>query len=214
LTSLSLFPKIWWNIRVILKVTLFSPCLWASFHLLSSLLVVSAKYRHLIKSQYEMLKLSIYCTRFETNYNSCTDRNSEKIGSSSGGAQDNGKTGWNSVYHQNWWFSEFHLTLNANNVLFCRFFILISPCVWPNSGFWCCVFLTLRITLLSLLNPHLPPWAEPYNFENCPTPCTLPSMHTTKFLSVSLHVREYLKRHGVLQISTPEVEPRGIVFAK
>jgi hypothetical protein len=32
-------------------------------------------------------------------------------------------------------------------------FILISPCVWPNSGFWCCVFLTLRIiTLLSLLH--------------------------------------------------------------
>jgi hypothetical protein len=26
----------------------------------------------------------------------------------------------------------------------------ISPSVWwPNSGFWCCVFLTLRITLLS-----------------------------------------------------------------
>jgi hypothetical protein len=24
----------------------------------------------------------------------------------------------------------------------------ISRCVWPNSGFWCCVFLTLRITLL------------------------------------------------------------------
>jgi hypothetical protein len=28
-------------------------------------------------------------------------------------------------------------------------FLLISPCVWPNSGFWCCVFLTLRITLIS-----------------------------------------------------------------
>ncbi len=27
----------------------------------------------------------------------------------------------------------------------------ISPCVWPNLGFWCCVFLTLRITLLLLL---------------------------------------------------------------
>ncbi len=27
-------------------------------------------------------------------------------------------------------------------------FFLISPCVWPNSGFWCCVFLTLRITLM------------------------------------------------------------------
>jgi hypothetical protein len=26
-------------------------------------------------------------------------------------------------------------------------FFLISPYVWPNSGFWCCVFLTLPITL-------------------------------------------------------------------
>jgi hypothetical protein len=24
----------------------------------------------------------------------------------------------------------------------------ISPCVWPNSGFWCCVFLTLRISYI------------------------------------------------------------------
>jgi hypothetical protein len=28
-------------------------------------------------------------------------------------------------------------------------FFLMSPCVWPNSGFWCCVFLTLPITLIS-----------------------------------------------------------------
>jgi hypothetical protein len=27
-------------------------------------------------------------------------------------------------------------------------FFWISPCVWPNSGFWCCVFLTLQITLI------------------------------------------------------------------
>ncbi len=31
---------------------------------------------------------------------------------------------------------------------FAFFFFGISPCVWPNSGFWCCVFLTLRIPLL------------------------------------------------------------------
>jgi hypothetical protein len=30
-------------------------------------------------------------------------------------------------------------------------FLWILPCVWPNSGFLCCVFLTLRITLLLLL---------------------------------------------------------------
>jgi hypothetical protein len=28
------------------------------------------------------------------------------------------------------------------NVLHGRFF-WISPCVWPNSGYWCCLFLTL-----------------------------------------------------------------------
>jgi hypothetical protein len=27
-------------------------------------------------------------------------------------------------------------------------FLKISPCVWPNSGFWWCVSLTSRITLL------------------------------------------------------------------
>jgi hypothetical protein len=56
---------------------------------------------------------------------------------------------WNSVYHQNWWFSEFHPRLNAN-VLFCKFFWNLTLCMYDqNSGFWCCVFLTSRITLLS-----------------------------------------------------------------
>jgi len=32
----------------------------------------------------------------------------QNICSSSGGAQEKGKTGWNSVSHQSWWFSEFH----------------------------------------------------------------------------------------------------------
>ncbi len=43
--------------RVFYKVTLSSPCLWASFDPLSPLSVVSAKQRHFIKSQYEMLKI-------------------------------------------------------------------------------------------------------------------------------------------------------------
>jgi hypothetical protein len=34
-------------------------------------------------------------------------KSSENICSYSGGAQEKGKTGWNSVYHENWWFSEF-----------------------------------------------------------------------------------------------------------
>jgi len=78
---------------------------------------------------YEMLKLSIWSTRFETNYSSCTVRSSENICSSRGGAaEEKGKTGWNSVYHQSWWFSEFHPPLNAN-VLLCRFFFNLTLCM-------------------------------------------------------------------------------------
>jgi hypothetical protein len=33
------------------------------------------------------------------------------------------------------------------NVLFCRFFFNLTQCI-PKSGLWCCVFLTLRITLI------------------------------------------------------------------
>jgi cell division protein FtsW (lipid II flippase) len=40
----------------------------------------------------------------------------------------------------------FWISLNAN-VLICSFFKSLT-CVWPNSGFWCCVFITLLITLL------------------------------------------------------------------
>jgi hypothetical protein len=39
------------------------------------------------------LNLSIKCTRFQINYSSCTGRSSENICSSSGGAQEKGKTG-------------------------------------------------------------------------------------------------------------------------
>ncbi len=39
----------------------------------------------------------------EFNYSNCTDRSSENICRSSGGAQEKGKTGCHSVYHQNWW---------------------------------------------------------------------------------------------------------------
>ncbi len=35
----------------------------------------------------------IQCTMFETNYSSCTRKSNENIGTSSGGAQERGKTG-------------------------------------------------------------------------------------------------------------------------
>jgi hypothetical protein len=77
-----------------------------------------------------------------------TVRSSENTCNSSGGAQEEkGKTEWNSVYHQYWWFFELHPPFNANE-LFRRFFFYLTLCVWSNSGFWCCIFLTLRITRL------------------------------------------------------------------
>jgi hypothetical protein len=84
-------------INVIMKrqASLKSPCLHPVFGPvftpLSPLSVVSAKSVYFIKSQNEMLKLSISCTRFETNYSSCTRRSSENICSSSVGAQEKGK---------------------------------------------------------------------------------------------------------------------------
>ncbi len=41
--------------------------------------MVSAKDGNLIKSRYEMLKLNTQCTRFESNYSSCTGRSYMKI---------------------------------------------------------------------------------------------------------------------------------------
>jgi len=78
-------------------------------------------------------------------YSSCTCKSSENICCSSGGAQEKRKegvkTGWNSVWHQNWCTSEFHPP--GRLMYFFASFFKISPGVGPNSGFWCCVFLTL-----------------------------------------------------------------------
>jgi hypothetical protein len=39
----------------------------------------------------------------KSNYSNRTGRRSENRCSRSAGAQEKGNTGWNSVYHQNWW---------------------------------------------------------------------------------------------------------------
>ncbi len=52
-------------------------------------------------------------------------------------------------------------------------FLKISPCVWPNSGFWCCLCNTLRITLLNKQkDPYWGPVVQKYRLHifshNCP----------------------------------------------
>ncbi len=133
-------------IRVIPKVTLSSPCLWASFHPLSPL-------SWYLQSKHILRNLSMKC--WYSAFNAQGSRlivvvvqwGAVKIYVAALQAlRKKDRQDQRQVYHQNWWFSEFHPPLNAN-VLFCRFFF-ISPCVWPNSGYWRCVFLTLWITLL------------------------------------------------------------------
>ncbi len=59
-----------------------------------------------------MLELSISCTRFETNYSSCTSKSNENICSSSGGAQEKGKKACKISVWQN---SQFRLELVADS---------------------------------------------------------------------------------------------------
>ncbi len=82
------------------RVTLSSLCVWGSCH------PPIPSFSGIRKVKDILLSLSMKCwnsafnaQKFETNYSSCTVRN---ICSSSGGALEKGKTGWNSIYHQNW----------------------------------------------------------------------------------------------------------------
>jgi hypothetical protein len=86
--------------RVNCKITVSSPSLWACFHPLSPLSVVS-------QSTKTVLNLNMKCWNIAFNEQDSkiimvpTGRSSENICSRRGGAQENGKTGWNSVYHKN-----------------------------------------------------------------------------------------------------------------
>jgi hypothetical protein len=87
---------------------------------------------------------------FETMFNSsCTVRSSENICSSSGGAQEKRKDRMKLSLLPKlmvFWVSSL---VECYCTFFAGFFLKSHPCVWPNWGFWCCVFLTLPITLLS-----------------------------------------------------------------
>ncbi len=98
-------------IRVIRKLTLSSPSIWASFY-------PYPLFQWYPQSKDILLNLSIKC--WNSTFNAQGSRliivGAVKIYV----AHEKGKTGWNSVYHQNSWFYEFHPPLNAN-VHFCRF---------------------------------------------------------------------------------------------
>jgi hypothetical protein len=96
------------------------------------------------------------------NYSSCACRSSENICRSSGGAQEKGKRG--SKPHETQFgtkmvrISEFHPPLKKAIVLFRRFFFWISPGLGPNSGFWCCVFLTFTDFFLYYVATNIKGW--------------------------------------------------------
>jgi hypothetical protein len=88
-----------------------------------------------------MLNLSVECTRFERNYSSCTGRISENLCSRSGGAREKKKDRVK-VRMVSWVSPHWML-----NVSFCRFFFHLTLCMTELRN-WCCLFLTLRISLI------------------------------------------------------------------
>jgi len=143
-------------IRVIIcKVTLSSPCFWASFH-------PYPLFQWYPQSKDIRLNLSMKCwnsafnawgPRLTYRSSSCTVRRSENI-----------YTATEETLRKEERQDETQFTTKIDGFLsfisscmlmyfFVGFFFLwISSCVWPNSGFWCCVFLTLWITLLTSWN--------------------------------------------------------------
>ncbi len=82
----------------------------------------------------------------ETSYSRCTIRSSENICNSSWVAQEKGdETQFTTKKIDG--FLSFIPPLKAN-ILFWRLSFYLTLCIWPNQGFWWCVFLTLRLTLL------------------------------------------------------------------
>ncbi len=115
-------------IRVIPKVTLSSPCLWASFHPLSPL-------SWYLQSKDILINLSMKC--WYEAFNAQGSRliivvvqlGAVKIYVAARQAlRKKDRQDERQVYHQNWWFSEFHPPLNAN-VLFCRFILNLTLCM-------------------------------------------------------------------------------------
>ncbi len=136
----------------IMEIFTNSPCLWASFPPLTPLLVVSVKLENFINSPYEMLKLGTKCWISALNaqgsrgiivamqvwavkiYVAAVEALWKK--ERQGETQEPSKL-------MVFWVSPCPWMLRC----FLAGLKKVSPCVWPNSGYWCCLFLTLRISL-------------------------------------------------------------------
>jgi hypothetical protein len=98
-----------------------------------------------------MLQLSRKCWSSAFNapgsrLSSCKVRVSKNVCSSSGGAQAKERQDENQFTTK---IDGFLSSMPPWMLMyFFEGFFKISPCVWPNSGFWCCVFVTLWITLM------------------------------------------------------------------
>ncbi len=123
------------HIRKIRQVTLSSPCLWASFHPLTLLLVVSESKEILLNlnMKFWISAFNAQCSRgiivavhvravkiYVTAVEVIKKEESRKVSPPP----------------------------PPMLMYFFAGFFWISPCVWPNSGSWCCLFLTSRISLL------------------------------------------------------------------
>jgi hypothetical protein len=75
---------------------------------------------------------------FKRNYSSCTGRSTENPCSSSGGAQEKRKTGWNSGNHQNWYF-QLNLPSTCNplgNLLQFSWIMRVRPSLLKSISAW------------------------------------------------------------------------------
>ncbi len=101
-----IFARFWLSLKKelgVVEIYLNSPCL---HHAFGPAFTPYPLFQWYLQSKEILLKNSAFNAQAsETNYNysSCTGRSSENICSSSGGAQEKGKIGWNSIYHQNRW---------------------------------------------------------------------------------------------------------------
>jgi hypothetical protein len=114
------FKNLWTFPPIDVTYRIFSPPLWASLHL-----YLSPLFSGICKVKTFLLNLSVkcWCTAFNAQGSRliivAIQLGAVKIYVVAAAAavealRKKGKTGWNSIYYQNWWFSQFRPPLNAN----------------------------------------------------------------------------------------------------